>query len=297
MFVCPKTRTTLEAWYSNASDTLYPHLDEIPVLVSDPRAFLRRHGPWHPSEGVAGQVQEILPVSEPDAVTPFLSPGELGVGGPFGDALLDLGTLTPDAWCASIAVEHAPQGPAVDVGCGLGNMARIMAKQGRAVIAFDRSPNAVLLARDILTGRITEALMPTHAGGAKSVQLPNVAVDTPLRLVIADARFPPLRKDSAAWVHLGMLIDELKGEDLVQALLESVQLLTRGGVLSITTAYDSGGPSIENEPSPVEELREVFEELGLRLIQERDVIPRVVRHHERRFTVQLVHAMVFMRVK
>ena len=297
MFVCPKTRTRLEAWYSNASDTLYPHLDEIPVLVPDPRAFLRRHGPWHPSEGVAGQRQEILPVSEPDAVSPFLSPSELGAGGPFGAALSDLGTLTPDSWCASVAVEHAPQGPACDVGCGLGNMARIMAKEGRSVIAFDRSPNAVLLARDILSGRISEALMPTHAGGAKSVKLPPVAVQTPLLLAIADALYPPLPKDALAWVHLGMLIDSLKEEDLIQVLLESVQLLAPGGVFSITTAYDSCGPLIENEPSRADELREVFGELGLRLIEERDVIPRVLRHHERRFTVQLVHAMVFTRVK
>lgn len=297
MFVCPKTRTTLEAWYANASDTLYPHLDEIPVLVPNPHAFLRRHGPWSPSDGVAGQRQEILEISEPDAITPFLSPGELGAGGPFGDALLDLGNLTPDSWVAGVAVQHAPQGPACDMGCGLGNMTRIMAKQGRAVIAMDRSPNAVLLARDILGGRITESLMPTHSGGSKSVRIPPVAVDQPLRLAIADARFPPLRKDSVAWVHLGMLIDELEGEDLVQVLVESVQLLTRGGVLSITTAYDGHGPFVENEPKPVDELREVFDELGLRLIQERDVIPKVTRHHDRRFTVQLVHAMVFMRVK
>jgi hypothetical protein len=176
-------------------------------------------------------------------------------------------------------------------------MARIMAKEGRSVIAFDRSPNAVLLARDILSGRISEALMPTHAGGAKSVKLPPVAVQTPLLLAIADALYPPLPKDALAWVHLGMLIDSLKEEDLIQVLLESVQLLALGGVFSITTAYDSCGPLIENEPSRADELREVFGELGLRLIEERDVIPRVLRHHERRFTVQLVHAMVFTRVK
>lgn len=295
MFVCPETRTSLEAWYSNAADTLYPHLEGVPVLVPDPKAFLRRHGPWNPRDGVVGQVQEPLGVSEPDAVTPFLAPGELGVSGVFGDALLDLGQLTPDAWLAAFVAQHGHPGPACDVGCGLGNMARLMAKQDRPVVAFDRSPAAVLTAKDLLTGQLTESLMPTHSRGARSVRVPPVAIDTPLRMAIADARFPPLPKDSMTWVHLGMLIDVLEGDDLVKALVESVQLLVRGGLLTVSTAYNSAGPFIENEPSPVDDLREVFQELGLRLVEERDLVPKVTRHYDRRFTVELVHCLVFQR--
>ena len=77
VFVCPTTRTTLESWYSNAADVLYPVFDGIPVLVPEPEQYLRRHGPWDPRNGVAGQQQEIRGVWSPDAITPFLKPSEL----------------------------------------------------------------------------------------------------------------------------------------------------------------------------------------------------------------------------
>jgi SAM-dependent methyltransferase len=296
MFLCPATRTQLEAWYSNASDTLYPLLDGVPVLVPKPYPFLRRHGPWDPSLGVAGQTQEILTVQEPDAVTPFLTPDKMRAGGAFGDFLLDLGSDSPDHWLAGQATLHAPDGAAVDMGCGLGGMALRMALQGRTTAALDLSPNAVLLARDLLTGRMREALIPTHRRGAIAAHVPIPQPVSHVAFAIADVRSPPLPRDSFAWVHLGFLLDVLSPEDQAQALLQSVQLLARGGVLTVSTAYGGDYPHVEGESDPSLELREVFRELNLLLVEERDHVPHVRRSYDRSFTVQLADCLVLRRI-
>lgn len=297
MFVCPETRTALEAWYSNAADVLYPRVDGIPVLVPRPYAFLRRHGPWDPAGGVAGQAQEILGVPSPDAVTPFLPASGLQASGSFGDWLLDLGDDGPDAWLAAQAQAHAPQGPAVDVGCGLGPMAARMHGSGRHVVCIDRSPDAMVLCRDLLTGAVTEALVPTHRRGCGRMKSPVRGATSGYDFAIAEAQTPPLAKDSFAWVHLGFVIDELSTDELVKALVSSVELLGRGGLLTLSTAYDSPAstPHLPDEPPPGPEMVEVMQELGLQVVEERDKVPHVTRDYDRRFTVRLAHCLVLRR--
>ncbi|HJN77281.1 MAG TPA: methyltransferase domain-containing protein [Myxococcota bacterium] len=297
MFVCPSSRGSLEEWYSNDADTLYPLVDGIPVLVPRPYDFLRRHGPWDPAGGVAGQRQELLGVESPDAVTPFLAPAGLQASGSFGDWLLDLGEDGPDAWLASAAIEHAPVGPCVDVGCGLGPMARLMHGLSRHVVCLDRSPDTMLLCRELLTGRLKEALVPTHRRGCGMVQSAAGSEATGFDFAIAEAQHPPLRKDSFAWVHLGFLIDGLEADDIVSALVASVELLGRGGILTLSTAYDSppGTPHLPDEALPGPEMIDVVGELGLSVVDERDKVPHITRHYDRLFTVRLAHCLVLRR--
>jgi len=297
MFVCPATRTPLEDWYSNAADVLYPLVQGIPVLVRDPHRFLRRHGPWNPAVGVAGQPQELLGVQSPDAVTPFLAPKGLQASGSFGDWLLDVGQDGPDAWLSSQAREHAPVGPAVDIGCGLGPMAALMHGMGRHVVCLDRSPDTMLLCRELLTGRVTEALVPSHRRGCSMVASPLTPGTSGYDFAIAEAQTPPLPKDSFAWAHLGFLIDGLDPEALIQALVSSIELLARGGVLTLSTAYDSPAstPHLPDEAPPGPEMIEVLGELGLVVVAERDKVPHVTRHYDRRFTVRLAHCLVLRR--
>jgi SAM-dependent methyltransferase len=293
VFVCPLTKTTLEELYSNAADTLYPTLDGIPVLVAEPEHFLRRHGPWDPRNGVAGQPQEIRGVWSPDAVTPFLSPEKLEVSGPFGDFLLDQ-KQTPDDWVAETAALHAPAGVAVDLGCGLGPMALRMAAQGRDVVAIDIDPATMLMCRDLLSGTLEAAWVPTHRRGCQLMHVPLKPVQRPIAFAIADAAAPPLPEGMFAWVHLGLLLDELRMDDLVKVLLGAVGLLGRGSVLSITTSYDGpGGAHVPEADSPEPEFREVMGELGLTLVEEADKLPHVTRLWDRRFEVRLVHASVW----
>ncbi|MCP4809036.1 MAG: class I SAM-dependent methyltransferase [Proteobacteria bacterium] len=297
MFVCPETGASLEAWYSNQADVLYPSVDGIPVLVPRPYDFLRRHGPWDPTSGVAGHAQDILGVDAPDAVSPFLAPSGLGASGSFGDWLLDLGQDGPDAWLAAQAQDAAPVGPAVDIGCGTGPMAARMHAAGRHVIALDRSPDAVLLCRALLTGGLTEALVPTHRRGARMMSVPVRPATSGLELAIADARHPPLEPASMAWAHLGFLLDVLGPDDVVAALVATIGLLPRGGVLTLANAYDApeGAPNLPDEAPPGPEMREVLAELGMTVLAERDKVPHVTRHYDRRFTVRLVDCMVLRR--
>ena len=292
VFVCPTTRTTLESWYSNAADVLYPVFDGIPVLVPEPEQYLRRHGPWDPRNGVAGQQQEIRGVWSPDAITPFLKPSELEVSGRFGDFLLDL-SGTPDDWLAEAAARHAPQGTCVDLGCGLGPMARRMSAQGRDVVALDLDLATMLLCRDLLTGKLEHAWVPTHRRGCRLMEVPPLSARGQVAFCIADAAAPPLPEQMFAWVHLGLLLDELTMDDLVKVLLSAIGLLARGSVLTITTAYDGPGAHVPEEDAPEPELREVMQELGLELVDERDKLPHVTRRWNRRFEVRLVHASVW----
>lgn len=297
MFVCPSTRGPLEDWYSNSADVLYPLVDGIPVLLPRPYDFLRRHGPWDPVGGIAGQKQELLGVDSTDAVTPFLDPSALQAGGAFGDWLLDLAEDGPDAWLAEQAHGEAPAGPAVDMGCGLGPMARRMHRSGRHVVCIDRSPDTMVLCRDVLTGAVAEALVPTHRRGCGMMRSPVRGAATGYDFAIGEAQSPPLSKDSFAWIHLGFVIDGLEGEELVQALVSSIELLGRGGVLTLSTAYDSPAatPHLVDEAPPGPEMIDVMRELGLTLVQERDKVPHITRHYDRRFTVRLAHCLVLRR--
>jgi SAM-dependent methyltransferase len=295
MFVCPATGGPLEELYSERADVLYPSIQGVPVLVPSPHQFLARHGPWDPTLGVAGQQQRILGVSAPDAVTPFLAPAELGASGRFGDFLLDLGRDTPEDWIVDKALPHAPQGVCVDLGAGLGQMAARMAAAQREVVILDRSAEAVLLCRGLLHGQVREALVPSHRRGCMLRAVPRPPGGQ-LHFAIADACAPPLAPESVAWIHLGRLLDVLEPEQLVQALVQSVQRLQPAGVLSLTTGYDApSAVMVPDEAPPEAEMREVLDELGLDLIEERDQVPSITRLYDRRFEVRLVHCMVLRR--
>ncbi|MCB9759777.1 MAG: methyltransferase domain-containing protein [Alphaproteobacteria bacterium] len=295
MFVCPKTRSPLEGWYSNEADTLYPQLDGVPVLVPDPHRFLLRHGLWDPTRWVAGAERRPLGVDAPDAVTPFFSPAEVPVRGVLEQWFDGLGHQDPDRITATWGNSMAPPGVAVDVGCGVGNVSRLMAEAGREVIALDLSPESVLLARALLTGAQDQALVRTHRLGAETMRLPFGPLTSPLHFAIADAAHPPLPKRSVAWAHLGFLLDVLPPDQLVAVLVATVGLLTTGGILTVTTAYDADGPSQPLEPRPEPEIREVFRELGLKVLQEADDVPHVRREYDRSYRIRLTHCLALQR--
>lgn len=295
MFVCPKTREPLEAWYSRAADVLYPLVDGVPVLVPEPARFVAQHGPFQAGVSVAGTARAPLPIDAPDAITPFLAPQEVPAREPMASFLAAMGDLDPDRLVAAWANAKAPAGYAVDIGCGVGVMSWLMACAGREVMAFDLSIDSVLLARALLTGRIDEALVPTHSRGAELRRKPFRRVDAPVHFAVADAAAPPLPPREAAWVHLGFLLDALPGEQVGPALIAAIELLKPGGVLTITTAYPSDVPPQPLEPSPQEDLRDALRELGMKLFEERDDVPAFRRDYDRRYVVRLAHCMALRR--
>lgn len=295
MFVCPKTREPLEAWYSRAADVLYPTVEGLPVLVPEPGRHLAQHGPFDPTRAVAGVARRPLGVDAPDAITPFLAPQEIESREPMASFLAAMGDLDPDRLVAAWASAKAPAGYAVDIGCGVGAMSRLMAAAGREVVAFDLSVEAVLLARALLTGALDEALVPTHRRGAVLKRRPFRRPDAPLHFAVADAAAPPLPLRGAAWVHLGFLLDALPGEAVGPALVNAVELLKPGGVLTLTTAYDSDATPAPLEPSPEDELRDALRELGLKVLEERDNMPAFRRDYDRRYVVRLSHCLALRR--
>jgi SAM-dependent methyltransferase len=58
-------------------------------------------------------------------------------------------TAQCDADIASALAEHAPRGRLLDVGCGLGQIARHATRAGYRVVATDISDSALALARDV----------------------------------------------------------------------------------------------------------------------------------------------------
>lgn len=292
MFVCPITRERLTDGRS-PEGRCYPSLDGVPVLVPDPERFLARHGPgaWDTGHGLPTRQIEDLPVDAPDPVTPHLPPSSLGGPGTFGRWIQSLGERCPDERCAKWGTELAPTGRALDVGCGVGPMARRMAMAGRQTWAFDRSPRAVLLARDLLMGRLRETVVPTHRGGLQKVRYPFKPISARLlSFCVADATQPPLPSGSFAWVHLGNVLD-IADETAGAILAACVGLLQPGGLLTISTPYDSDDVGMLGGPGPEEELQGALTALGLTVIDEEDQVPWVLRDYDRSFRVLFTHCL------
>lgn len=291
MFACPTSGSPLVRWTS-AEGRRYPLIDGVPVLVPDPEVFLVRHAPdWLRAPGVPTAARIDIPVEHPDPVTPHLP--QSGLGGPagFGAWVGALGQTSPTNLACRWGEEHAPRGAAVDVGCGIGVATRRMVELGRDTYAFDRSPRAVLLARDLLLGTLKETAIPTHRGGYRTVRFPYRPVEERLlNLAIGDANRPPIKAESAAWVHLGCVLD-VSDEKAGEILYNAVNLLQRGGLLTITTNYNSQTVPIVDEVSPEVQLKAVLSELGLEIVAEQDQVPWVVRDYDRGYRVYFCHCL------
>lgn len=296
MYVCPITGSRLSNGRS-PEGRAYPALDGVPVLVPDPERFLARYGPgaWDLHSGLPTRRVADLPIDAPDAITPHLPPKSLGGPGSFGRWIQGLGDRCPDAVCARWGSELAPAGRACDVGCGVGPMTRRMAASKRVTFAFDRAPRAVLLARDLLLGRLKETLIPTHRGGVQRVRYPFKPVSSRhLYLSIADATQPPLPPETFAWVHLGNILD-IADDEGSRILLASLSLVQPGGLLTISTPYDLDAVPVEDGDNPEDELRQVLVELGMTIVDEDQHVPWVVREYDRGYRVLFAHCIAARR--
>lgn len=282
MYVCPRTGGPLRDWHSVAGHVTYPLIDGVPVLLADPLAFLSSQPPR--STAAAQPARCGLP----DPITPHLPPSLFGAPGGFGQWLTSLGDASPDVLALSMATRHAPPGPALDVGCGVGTMARRMVTAGRATWAFDRSADAVLLARGLLCGALQQTVIPTARRGLRRVKVPFKPITANLEFCIAHAARPPFPPDTFAWVHLGDVLDEL-GDDVAEVLVACEGLLQRGGILTLTTPYGAEATPSESAAAPEEELLEALEGLGLQVIDQQDRVPQVVREYDRGYRIRFVH--------
>lgn|GEM_PF-1997516 len=294
LFVCPETGEALDNWRTSAG-TRYPLLSGIPVLVAEPRAFLLRHGPWEPGLGVPTAAREPLGVGEPDAVTPHLPAGALGAPGGLGDWLSGIAGLTPAQVATGLGAEIAPPGPVLHLGCGVGDFSRRAVQVGRVVYAVDRSPEAVVMARDLLTGRQRQTWLPTHKGGCAKVRFPHQPVVGGIQFAIVDPCRLPFRPGTFAWVHLDQALDDASPGRVGELLVSATAALRRGGVLTLCTAYSGPQVAVPDAPGPKGELAEALGELGLTILREQDQVPRIVRWYDRRFEVSFHHCLAARR--
>lgn len=283
-YVCPRTGGPLKDWYSSEGHLTYPMLEGLPVLVPDPVIFLGRTSIRRVAEADPAEI------GLPDAITPHLPPQLFAAPGGFGQWLAALGDNGPDAVAAGMAARHAPGGPALDEGCGVGTMTRRMVAAGRPTWAFDLSPHAVLLARGLLCGTLQTTLIPTHRTGLRRVKVPFKPISSGLEFCIADATTPPFPRGSFSWVHMGDLLDDL-GDNVGEALVRGAELLAPGGVLTITTAYGAVLPPEEGTVPPDEEMLEALEGLGLAVVEQQDRVPAVTRVYDREYTVRFMHCI------
>lgn len=297
VFRCPETGGALDpvGWISEDGRS-WPQIDGVPVLVPDPHAFLARHGAgWSPADPFPVQPPDPLPVDAPDLRTPFLDPAALDAPGSFGGWVRGLGQRAPGQVCADWAAALAPEGTALDLGCGVGPMAARMVAAGRRVVALDRSPRAVLCARAVVEGRLTTVGVPTHRRGLRGA--PNPLAPAPpgrVQWVIGDALAPPLAEGAFAWVHLGNLLD-MVGDAPGPLLEEAAALLAPGGLLTLSTPWDLPPAPHADGPPPEPLLHALLAELGLWLVDEDPAVPWVVREYDRGYRVLFSHCLAARR--
>ncbi len=284
MYVCPRTGGPLKDWHSVSGHVTYPMLDGVPVLLTDPVALLSSQPPR------SAAAADPSGCGLPDAVTPHLPPSLFGAPAGFGQWLTSLGDAAPDAIAAGFATRHAPTGPALDVGCGVGAMARRMVAAGRPTWAFDHSADAVLLARGLLCGTLQQTVIPTTRRGLRRVKVPFKPITAGLEFCIADATRPPFAPDTFAWIHLGDVLDEL-GDEIADVLVACEGILKKGGVITLTTAYAAPASPSETATAPEEELLEALEGLGLSVIDQQDRVPQVLRDYDRGYRVRFMHVI------
>lgn len=297
IFRCPETGGALDpdGWRSE-DGRAWPVVDGVPVLVPDPHAFLVRHAPaWSVGAAFPAQPPEPLPVDAPDLRTPFLDPVQLDAPGGFGAWVRGLGRRSPGQVCSDWAAELAPDGLAVDLGCGVGPMTARMVAAGREVVALDRAPRAVLSARAVVEGRLETLAEPTHRRGLR--QAPNPvppAAPGVVQWVIGDVLAPPLAEGVFAWVHLGNLLD-MVGEAPAAALEEASALLMPGGLLTVSTPWDVAPAPHADAPPPEPLLHALLAELDLWMLDEDPAVPWVVREYDRGYRVLFSHCVAARR--
>ena len=302
-FACPASGALLDAQLELEPGLGYPRLEGVPVLVPDPEHFLARHGlRWRSDLPWAGHLTEPLVVDAPDALTPHLTPGQLAqiaegdeAPAPFVALLQTLGDRDPTRVCASWGAELAPEGPALDLGGGVGPMAAQMALQGRATTLVDRSPRAVLMARDVLTGRNPEVWLPGERGSARAVANTTPRVEAAqLRFCIADAALPPFVPESYAWVHLGNLVDVWDG-DPGELFAAAAELVEPGGLVTVCTPHDLDRAPLGRHLDPSSAVRAVLDDCGLTLIEDDDLVTWVVREYRRGYRLLLTDCLALRR--
>ena len=180
----------------------------------------------------------------------------------------------------------------LDAGCGVGVMARRMAMlvaDGECsgdVFAFDRSPQAVLVARGVCAG--AAPMIPAGRGGLETAWGQVAAVDG-IHWAIADVLSPPLPKSSFAWIHCGNLFDMVPGgaEGVLASL---VPLLVPGGLLTFSTPFDEDDvPLNDSQESPEIQLNAALRSAGLSMVDQRDGVPWVIREYNRGFRILLCY--------
>ena len=274
----------------------------LPLLVPDAALFAARHLGIGP-----GLVRfEPLPVDAPDALSPHLAPA----------ARLDLGLAPPDLWgplalrpdadpaavCAAWGIELAPDGPALDLGCGAATVARRMALAVAAgeregpVLAVDRSPAMLQLARSALHDGEAAAWVPSSRRGLRPAQpalppLPTGAVEW----AIGDALHPPVLPESIAWLHLGNVLDMVP--DGPAALIEAVATtLMPGGLLTLSTPFDDEAAPMPSGPAdPTLELAVALKAAGLHEVAVADPVPWLIREYDRGWRLLLCRCVAARR--
>ena len=282
-YVDPRTRQPFPAYHSGDGNVPFPTIDGIPVLTLEPRGLLARI----PRSSAFPDVRR---AGVPDPITSHLAPSILGAADGLGNWFRELGETTPETVCTSFGARYAPPGPALDIGCGVGAMTRRIAVTGRETWAFDQNPDAVALARGLLTGSINQVLIPTNKGGLRRVKVPFRPLAQNVSFCIAEATNPPFTKETFAWVHLGTCLDDL-GEGIADALVAASELLVTGGVLTICTAHAYLQNAEENAPSPEEEFAEAISAVGLRVIDKQDRVPAVRRDYDRQYQIRFIQCI------
>ena len=268
--------------------------------VSDDLArWLERHHPDAPGLPAADQPLDVNLPGSMDRLSDLVG-GDARYG-TFAKFVREWQGRSPYDRLASFArTLEAPQGLAVDSGCGAGAMALRLAPMARYVLGVDHAFSAVLLARRLLLHqprpkedyelrRSAEAYELRSTARALAAAAPTSGAGGPplgnADFIVADSMDLPLADGSAALVAGANILET---DSLRATLRESSRVLQQGGLLLLTDPFKAA-PAVFSDAAadPVASLRRFLAGLDLRVEVEEDFVPWIQYQYDRHFQVHL----------
>ncbi len=192
------------------------------------------------------------------------------------------------------------EGIALDVGCNVGRLALELSRRCRFVYGVDLAFGAVLAARRLLLGQPEPLKTYEFVRNGLNMETRPLEVEgrQNVDLLVASALALPFESGAFDTVSSSNLIDVTPNP---RGVIQSKEKILRiGGVLLTTDPY---WWNIDDAPlerwvggyggvESAQAMRELLTELGFEIVAEEDMVPWILRYHDRQVTLHFNHNLV-----
>lgn len=174
---------------------------------------------------------------------------------------------------------------AIDIGCNVGGLTSELSARFESVIGFDYSFHSTLLARKILLHKPERLRQYKIFKDLNSVETKNLGskLVSNVEFVVANALHPPLPSACADLVNSANVIDEIDSASLF--IREKSRLAKPGGFISLCTSFSIPGLPLPWFVVGPSWLKGLLLCEGLKIMEMRDNLPRVLRSYNRCYSV------------